>query len=163
MLILLLAIEQCLHLFAHDIAILIDNQDVAKKIEFLVHNPDIEPYMSWEYPWIWNEICFHLRNMPYSCMHVVWIHSHNKQPDWQAPFGLSSSTCRGANQLADRAASEILTQHADICLRERQHESLSEQWMLHALNLQQEAITAITRNFECMNTVDQPMPDPGVG
>ena len=38
-LILLLAIEQCLHLFAHDIIILIDNQDVAKKIEFLVHNP----------------------------------------------------------------------------------------------------------------------------
>ena len=34
-LILLLAIEQCLHLFAHDIIILIDNQDVAQKFEFV--------------------------------------------------------------------------------------------------------------------------------
>ena len=162
-LILLLAIEQCLHLFAHDIIILIDNQDVAKKFEFLVHNPENGPSMSWEYPWIWNEICFHLRNLPSSCMHVVWIPSHNKQPDWQAPSGLSSSTCRGANQLADQAASEILIHHADICLCEIQHENLRAQWMHNALNLQQEAIIAITRNFERMNAVDQPIPDQGVG
>ena len=128
-----------------------------------MHNPENGPFLSWEYPWIWNEICFHLRNLPSSCMHVVWIPSHNKQPDWQAPLGLSSSTCRGANQLADQAASEILIHHADICLCERQHENLRALWMHNALNLQQEAIRAITRNFERMNAVDQPIPDQGVG
>ena len=165
-LIVILALEQSLYKLFHDVAILIDNQDVARKLEFLLrklefllHNPEINTSSSWEYPWIWDEICTHLRSMPYSCMHVVWVLSHDKQPDWQAPLCLPTSTCRYANHLADAAASESLSQHAEICFREKHLEIVRAQWMQNAVHLQQDALLALTRKFERMNI----LPCQGVG
>ena len=150
-LVVILALEQSLYKLFHDVAILIDNQDVARKLEFLLHNPEINTPSSWEYPWIWDKIWTHLRSMPYSCMHVVWVPSHDKQPDWPAHLCLPTSTCRYANHLADAAASESLSQHAEICFREKHLEIVRAQWMQNAVRLQQDALLALTRKFERMN------------
>jgi hypothetical protein len=52
-----------------------------------------------------------------------------------------------------------LSQHAEICFREKHLEIVRAQWMQNAVHLQQDALLALTRKFERMNI----LPCQGVG
>jgi len=162
-LILLFAIEQKNHKLSHDVAILIDNQDVARKFALLLCNPHKDPPVSWEYFAIWKSIALLIRNLPFTCFSSVWVPSHDKQPDWKPSLDLPPSFCRHVNALADAAAADALNEHAVCCLLERKLETDRHQWMQHAVNFQLDALIALHRNYDRMAAMNPPPPTQGVG
>ena len=163
LLILLFAFEQTIHQLSHDVVILIDNKDVARKFAFLLCNPHNDPPSAWEYFAIWKMIALLLRNLPFACFYSVWVPSHDKQPDWQPNLDVPTFFCRHVNALADAAASEVLNEHAVCYLLERKLETDRHQWMQHAVNLQLDALFALHRNYDRMTAMTPPPPTQGVG